>query len=160
MTKRIAPLGILLFAAAVASCVTRPPIKATHAPAPVEAAAPTQPATAAPTTEHAVAVLRVDAGALVTQVNGDAKLRCAHPDCRLPLPAGTHKITVTYKDTETRAGSTVTYASMHPRVIEVTLEPGHMYRLTASGRLSRNWWIAVEDYTANKTVYNDREKLP
>lgn len=100
----------------------------------------------------------MEAGALVTQVNGDRQLTCTKPGCDIALPPGTHKFTVGYKDTETRAGSRVTFASMHSREIEVTLEPGHTYSLTASGRYTPKWWIAVEDQTANKVVYNDREK--
>jgi len=104
-----------------------------------------------------LAVLVVNAGALITQVNGDTKLRCMQPDCKIPLPPGNHRVAVGYRDTATRSGSTVTYTSMFPRVVEITLEPGHRYSVTASGRYSQKWWIAIEDQTANKTVYNDRE---
>lgn len=113
---------------------------------------------APPATAREVAILRVEAGALVTRINDDPKLACMQPECSIPLPPGTHRFTVGYKDTETRGGSRVTYASMHSREIELTLEPGHTYSLTASGRYTPKWWIAVEDRTANKTVYNDREK--
>lgn len=121
------------------------------------ASAPVAPAPP-PASTHELALLRVEAGALVTRINGDPKLGCTQPECRIALPPGTHQVTVGYKDTETRAGSRVTFASMHARVIELTLEPGHTYSLTASGRYAPKWWIAVEDHTANKTVYNDRER--
>ena len=125
-------------------------------PAPAAGASPEQ---GPPTSPHEeLAVLRVQAGALITQVNGDPKLHCTRPDCSIPLPPGTHRFTVGYKDTATRAGSTVTYASMYPRVVEVTLEPGHHYSVTAAGRYSQRWWIAIEDQTAKKTVYDDRQK--
>lgn len=110
------------------------------------------------TPQEQLAVLTVEAGALITQVNGDPKIRCTRPDCSIPLPPGTHRLTVGYRDTATRAGSTVTYASMYPRVIEITLKPGHRYSMTASGRHSEKWWIAIEDQTTNKVVYNDRPK--
>jgi hypothetical protein len=126
---------------------------------------PPSVAVASPAPEHAtppppeeLAVLVVKSGALITQVNGDPKIRCTRPDCRIPLPPGTHRFTVGYRDTETRAGSTVTYASMYPRVIELKLEPGHQYSVTAAGRYSQKWWVEVEDQTANKTVYDDRQK--
>lgn len=112
----------------------------------------------APSAREQLAVLRVQAGALITEVNGDPKLHCTRPDCTIPLTPGTHRLTVSYKDTTRRGGSTVTYASMYPRVIEVTLKPGHRYSVTASGRHSEKWWIAIEDQTANKMVYDDREK--
>lgn len=110
-----------------------------------------------PSLQEPLAVLRVEAGALITQVNGDPKVRCTRPDCRLPLAPGTHRITVLYQDTTVRAGSRVTYASMYPRVVELTLEPGHHYALTAAGRYSQKWWVSVEDQTTNKIVYDDRE---
>lgn len=113
-------------------------------------------ADAAAVARQKLAVLRVQAGALITQVNGDPKIHCIRPDCTIPLPAGTHRFTVGYKDTATRAGSKVTYASMYPRVVEVTLKPGHHYSVTASGRYSHKWWIAIEDQTTKKVVYDDR----
>lgn len=111
-----------------------------------------------PTPPEELAVLIVHSGALITQVNGDSSLRCMRPDCRIPLPPGMHRVAVKYRDTATRGGSTVTYASMYPRIVEINLEPGHRYSVTASGRYSHKWWISIEDQTANKTVYNDREK--
>jgi hypothetical protein len=119
---------------------------------PVKSAAPTSPV------EEPLAILRVEAGALVTQVNGDPKVRCTRPDCSIPLTPGTHRLTVLYRDTTVRAGSRVTYASMYPRVVEVTLKPGHHYSVTASGRYSQKWWIAIEDQTTNTVVYDDRKK--
>lgn len=139
--------------------LTLPAEKATTAPqqpSPSTGASAAQPLSSS--SQKQLAVLRVEAGALVTQVNGDPKIRCTHPDCSIPLQPGTHSFTVGYRDTATRAGSKVTYASMYPRVIEVTLEPGHRYTMTASGRYSEKWWIAVEDQTTNKIVYSDREK--
>jgi hypothetical protein len=112
----------------------------------------------APPAPEELAVLIVKSGALITQVNGDPNIRCTRPDCRIPLPPGTHRFTVGYRDTETHGGSTVTYASMYPRVIELKLEPGHHYSVTAAGRYSQKWWVEVEDQTANRTVYNDRQK--
>lgn len=111
-----------------------------------------------PTPPEELAVLIVHSGALITQVNGDSTLRCMRPDCRIPLPPGMHRVAVKYRDTATRGGSTVTYASMYPRIVEINLEPGHRYSVTASGRYSHKWWISIEDQTANKTVYNDRDK--
>ena len=178
----------LFFTCAIAGCATRPAVQPqTTAPdaasgkrlakperpkteplqtkpaAPATAAAPVQDAVrtepvAAPSAERQLAILRVEAGALVTRVNGDRQLACTKPECKISLPPGTHTFTVGYKDTETRAGSRVTFASMHSRDIEVTLEPGHSYSLTASGRYAPRWWIAVEDTTAKKTVYNDRQR--
>lgn len=116
------------------------------------------PERATPPAPEELAVLIVKSGALITQVNGDPNIRCTRPDCRIPLPPGTHRLTVNYRDTETRGGSRVTYASMYPRVIELKLEPGHHYSLTAAGRYSQKWWVEVEDQTANKTVYDDRQK--
>lgn len=184
MVGRFATLAAICVAvAAIGGCATRPPVEAKSRPSKPAETRPAQsrpvetnnataavPATANPAplpappegvptpTARELAILRVEAGALVTRVNGDPKLACTQPDCSIPLPPGTHKFTVGYKDTETRAGSRVTYASMHARVIEVTLEPGHTYSLTASGRYAPKWWIAIEDQTANKTVYNDRAK--
>lgn len=111
-----------------------------------------------PTPPEELAVLIVHSGALITQVNGDSTLRCMRPDCRISLPPGMHRVAVKYRDTATRGGSTVTYASMYPRIVEIDLEPGHHYSVTASGRYSHKWWISIEDQTANKTVYNDRDK--
>lgn len=111
-----------------------------------------------PSPSEELAVLVVHSGALITQVNGDSSLRCMQPDCRIPLPPGTHRVAVKYRDTATRGGSTVTYASMYPRIVEINLEPGHHYSVTASGRYSHKWWISIEDQTTNKTVYNDRDK--
>ncbi len=181
MTKLAAVCMTL--AATAAACATRSPIKTEPM---TKRPAQTLPAPGAPAAKHApetssairiptpdakapletpalspaqlVAVLRVEAGALVTQINGDPTLACTQPACKIALPPGTHTLTVGYKDTATRGGSRVTYASMHPRVIEVTLEPGHTYSLTASGRSTPKWWIAIEDRTANKIVYNDRDK--
>jgi hypothetical protein len=112
---------------------------------------------ATPTPPEELAVLVVHSGALITQVNGDSTLRCMRPDCRISLPPGMHRVAVKYRDTATRGGSTVTYASMYPRIVEIDLEPGHRYSVTASGRYSHKWWISIEDQTANKTVYDDRD---
>jgi hypothetical protein len=114
--------------------------------------------TKSPTPNEELAVLVVHSGALITQVNGDSTLQCMRPDCRIPLPPGTHRVAVKYLATATRSGSTVTYASMYPRIVEISLEPGHRYSVTVSGRLSHKWWISIEDQTANKTVYDDRDK--
>lgn len=136
-------------------------------PAPARAAAetPALPETAAnkpaaASTAQQLAVLRVEAGALVTRVNGDPRLACTNPDCRIPLPPGTHRFTVGYKEAVTRAGTGVTYASLRSREIEVTLEPGHTYSVSAAGKSTPRWWIAVEDETASKIVYDDREARP
>lgn len=111
-----------------------------------------------PTAPEELAVLVVQSGALITQVNGDSSLRCMQPECRIPLPPGTHRVAVKYRDTAKRGGSTVTYSSMYPRIVEINLEPGHQYAVTASGRYSHKWWISIEDQTTNKTVYDDRDK--
>lgn len=183
MGTALARYMALPLAAGLISCATPPPatveLRVTEPTEPVETKNPPAqsapiavpaPAMVAPTIEpehtepaflstaRRLATLRVEAGALVTQVNGDRQLSCTKPGCDITLPPGTHRFTVGYKDTETRAGSRVTFASMHSREIEVTLEPGHTYSLTASGRYTPKWWIAVQDETANKVVYNDREK--
>ena len=111
-----------------------------------------------PTPAEELAVLVVQSGALITQVNGDSSLHCMRPECRIPLPPGIHRVAVKYLDTAKRGGSTVTYSSMYPRIVEINLEPGHHYAVTASGRYSHKWWISIEDQTTNKTVYNDRDK--
>jgi hypothetical protein len=141
---------------AAKSTLSPPPSETTKTasvPAPARAPVAAAPKPIAP---ESLALLRVEAGALVTQVNGDPKLRCMQADCTIPLPPGKHRFTVGYKRTEMRAGSTVTFASMYPREIELTLEPGHRYRVSASGRYAHKWWVSIADDTANKVVYDDR----
>ena len=103
-----------------------------------------------------MATMEVASGVVIHDIDGNRDLNCEPFSCEFVLAPGKHRFTVGYNGNVGTSG--LKLRSVENRVIELSLERGHAYTISAWEHSEKpTWWVVVTDSTAKTIVYKDRD---
>ena len=104
-----------------------------------------------------MAIMEVASGAVIHDIDGNRDLSCEPFSCEFVLAPGRHRFTVGYSGNVGASG--LKLRSTENRAIELSLEQGHAYTISAWEHSEKpTWWVVVTDSTAKTIIYKDRDK--